>query len=141
MSCQIAKTEYRKIMIWLSDTKCCHLAIHYVLPKFLPGPNLHIRFMKNCIHTSLLGSLYQIQCLKNGSGKSGPGMLIPFSPSLSNSINSVVCKVPLKVVPPVIKVLLIKSCSGSLSKIETSWTVYSSWISKIWISGNNFFLV
>ena len=57
MSCQIAKTEYWKIMIWLSDTKCCHLAIHYVLPKFLPGPNLHIRFMKNCIHTSLLGSL------------------------------------------------------------------------------------
>ena len=56
--------------------------------------------------------LYRIQCLKNGSGKSGPGMLIPFSPSLSNSINSVVCKVPLKVVPPVIKVLLIKSCSG-----------------------------
>ena len=44
-------------MIWLSDTKCCHLAIHYVLPKFLPGPNLHFRFMKNCIHTSLLGSL------------------------------------------------------------------------------------
>ena len=58
MSCQIAKTEYWKIMIWLSDTKCCHLAIHYVLPKFLPGPNLHIRFMKNCIHTSLLGSLF-----------------------------------------------------------------------------------
>ena len=85
--------------------------------------------------------LYWIQCLKNGSGKSGPGMLIPFSPSLSNSINSVVCKVPLKVVPPVIKVFLIKSCSGSLSKIETSWTVYSSWISKIWISGNNSFLV
>ena len=44
-------------MIWLSDTKCCHLAIHYVLPKILPGPNLHFRFMKNCIHTSPLGSL------------------------------------------------------------------------------------
>ena len=57
MSCQIAKTEYWKIMIWLSDTKCCHLAIHYVLPKDRPGPNLHFRFMKNCIHTSLLGSL------------------------------------------------------------------------------------
>ena len=57
MSCQIAKTEYWKIMIWLSDTKCCHLAIHYVLPKDQPGPNLHFRFMKNCIYTSLLGSL------------------------------------------------------------------------------------
>ena len=41
----------------LSDTKCCHLAILYVLPKYLPGPNLHFCFMKNCIHTSLLGSL------------------------------------------------------------------------------------
>ena len=45
------------IMIWLSDTKCCHLTIHYVLPKCLPGPNLHYRFMKNRIYTSLLGSL------------------------------------------------------------------------------------
>ena len=57
MSCQIAKTEYWKIMIWLSDTKCCHLAIHYVLPKDRPGPNLHFRFMINCIHTSLLFTL------------------------------------------------------------------------------------
>ena len=61
MSCQIAKTELWKIMIWLSDTKCCHLAILYVLPKCLSGPNLHYRFMKNCIHTSLLGSL--IYCI------------------------------------------------------------------------------
>ena len=63
MSCQIAKTEYWKIMIWLSDTKCCHLAIHYVLPKVRPGPNLRFRFMKNCIHTSLLGSLEGMQHL------------------------------------------------------------------------------
>ena len=65
MSCQIAKNEHWKIMIWLSDTKCCHLAIHYVLPKILPGPNLHFRFMKNCIHTSPLGSListYLVVC-------------------------------------------------------------------------------
>ena len=27
MSCKIAKTEYRKIMIWLSDSKCCHLTV------------------------------------------------------------------------------------------------------------------
>ena len=26
-------------------------------PKFLPGPNLHFRFMKNSIHTSLSWSL------------------------------------------------------------------------------------
>ena len=57
MSCQIAKTEYWKIMILLSDTKCCHLEIHYVLPKDRPGPNLHFHFIKNCIHTTLLGSL------------------------------------------------------------------------------------
>ena len=44
-------------MIWLSDSKCCHLAVHYVLTKILPGLNLHFRFMKNCIHTSPLGSL------------------------------------------------------------------------------------
>ena len=44
-------------MTWLSDSKCCHLAIHYVLPKWLPSPNLHFRFMIICIHTSLLGSL------------------------------------------------------------------------------------
>ena len=61
MSCQIAKTEDWKIMIKLSDTKYCHLAIHYVLPKILPGPNLHFRFMKNCIHTSPLGSLCHYQ--------------------------------------------------------------------------------
>ena len=57
MSCQVAKTEYWKIMIWLSDTKCCHLAMHYVLPKYLPSPNLQFRFMKSCVHMSLLGSL------------------------------------------------------------------------------------
>ena len=37
--------------------KCCLLAVHYVLPKDRPGPNLHFCFMKNGIHTSLLGSL------------------------------------------------------------------------------------
>ena len=81
MSCQIAKNEHWKIMIWLSDTKCCHLAIHYVLPKILPGPNLHFRFMKNCIHTSPLGSLLvtinfpsrcQWNSLKNSVRNSGP---------------------------------------------------------------------
>ena len=66
MSCQIAKTEYWKIMIWLSDTKCCHLAIHYVLPKDRPGPNLGFRFMKNCIHMSLLGSLAEPIPYKDG---------------------------------------------------------------------------
>ena len=64
MSCQIAKTEYWKLMIWPSDTKCCHLEIHYVLPKDWPGPNLGFRFMKNRIHTSLLGSLVRFYCPK-----------------------------------------------------------------------------
>ena len=40
-------------MISLSDTKCCHLAILYVLPKDQPSPNLQFRFMKNCIHPSI----------------------------------------------------------------------------------------
>ena len=31
-----------------------------MLPKDRPGPNLQFRFMKNCIHTSLLGSLVKI---------------------------------------------------------------------------------
>ena len=57
MSCQTSKIEYWKIMIWLSDTKCCHLAIQNMLPKDWPGPNLNFRFMKNPVHTSLLGSL------------------------------------------------------------------------------------
>ena len=39
------------------DTRCCNLAIQYVLPKRLPGPNLQFRFMKNWVHTSLLWSL------------------------------------------------------------------------------------
>ena len=40
------------------DTRCCNLALLNVLPKLLTGPNLHIRFMKNSVYTSLLGSLY-----------------------------------------------------------------------------------
>ena len=44
----------------VSDTKYCHLAIHYVLPNLLPGPNLQFRFMKNSVHTSLLGSLMTV---------------------------------------------------------------------------------
>ena len=38
-------------------TRCCNLAIQYVLPELLPGPNLHFRFMKNSVHTSPLWSL------------------------------------------------------------------------------------
>ena len=72
MSCQIAKTEYWKIMIWLSGTKCCHLAMHYVLPKDWLGPNLHFRFMKNCIHMSPLGSLFIIKSgFKSRAGYDG----------------------------------------------------------------------
>ena len=37
-----------------------------MLPKILPGPNFHFRFMKNCIHTSLLGSLVNAQQISKG---------------------------------------------------------------------------
>jgi hypothetical protein len=31
------------------------------VPKYLPGPNLHFRIMKNCVNTSLLGSLVVLE--------------------------------------------------------------------------------
>ena len=51
-------------MKWLKiDRRCCHLAIQHVLPKLLPGPNLHFCFMKNSVYMSLLGSLSAHHCI------------------------------------------------------------------------------
>ena len=60
---RLLKLNIKKSWFEYQDTRCCNLAIQYVLPKFLPGPNIHFRFMKNWIHTSLVGSLAVIQTL------------------------------------------------------------------------------
>ena len=44
-------------MIWLSDTNA--VIWQFIMNCGRSGPNLHIRFMKNCIHMSLLGSLLE----------------------------------------------------------------------------------
>ena len=54
---KLLKLNIEKSWFDYQDTKCCSLAIQYILPKLLPGPNPYIRFMKNSVHMSLLGSL------------------------------------------------------------------------------------
>ena len=54
---KLLKLNIEKSWFDYHDTRCCNLAIQHVLPKLLPGPNLHFRFMKNSVHTSLLWSL------------------------------------------------------------------------------------
>ena len=55
---KLLKLNIEKSWFDYHDTRCCTLAIQYVLPKCLPGPNLQICFMKNSVYTSLLGSLH-----------------------------------------------------------------------------------
>ena len=64
---KLLKLNIEKSWFDYHDTRCCNLAIQYVLPKLLPGPNLHFCFMKNSVHTSLLWSLvqYYIQIITN----------------------------------------------------------------------------
>ena len=59
---KLLKLKIEKSWFDYQDTRCCALAIQYVLPKLLPGPNLQIRFMKNSVHMSLLGSLIVGNC-------------------------------------------------------------------------------
>ena len=54
---KLLKLNIEKPWFDYQDTRCCNLAILNVLPKLLPGPNLHFRFMKNSVYTSLLWSL------------------------------------------------------------------------------------
>ena len=41
------------------------MAIQCELPNLLPGPNPQFRFIKNSVHTSLLGSLHFCMCIHN----------------------------------------------------------------------------
>ena len=54
---KLLKLNIEKSWFDYQDTRCCNLAILNVLPKLLPDPNLHFRFMKNSVRTSLLWSL------------------------------------------------------------------------------------
>ena len=53
----VVKLNIEKSWFDYQDARCWNLAIQYELPNLLPGPNLQFRFMKNSVHTSLLGSL------------------------------------------------------------------------------------
>ena len=57
---KLLKLNIEKTWFDYQDTRCCNLAIVNVLPKLLPGPNLHFRFMKNSVYTSFLWSLVSI---------------------------------------------------------------------------------
>ena len=57
---KLLKLNIEKSSFDYQDTKCCNLAILNVLPKLLPSPNLHFRFMQNSVHMSLLWSLIKI---------------------------------------------------------------------------------
>ena len=61
---KLLKLNIEKPWFDYQDTRCCNLAILNVLPKLLPGPNLHFRFMKNSVHTSLLWALVIIHVTK-----------------------------------------------------------------------------
>ena len=60
---KLLKLNIEKSWFDYQDTRCCNLAILNVLPKLLPGPDLHFRFMKNSVHMSLLGSLATTICI------------------------------------------------------------------------------
>ena len=60
---KLLKLNIEKSWFDYRDTRCCNLAILNVLPKLLPGPNFHFRFMKNSVHTSLLWSLLNTNLL------------------------------------------------------------------------------
>ena len=55
---KLLKLNIEKSWFDYQDTRCCTLAIQYVLPKCLHGPNLQIRFMKNSVYVSPRVSVY-----------------------------------------------------------------------------------
>ena len=57
---KLLKLNIEKSWFDYHETRCCNLAMQHVLPKLLPGPNLHFCFMKNSVHTSPLWSLAEL---------------------------------------------------------------------------------